>query len=76
MGGLKTIIEPGTGVLVPANDAYQTVYNILNIKRSEKKSMEMSRKSIILAEKRHNIEYITSNLLKIYKCIIEEDINK
>lgn len=76
VGGLKTNEEPGTGVLVPANDAYQTVYNILNIKRSEKKSMEMSRKSIILAEKRHNIEYITSNLLKIYKCIIEEDINK
>lgn len=76
VGGIPSLIPDGEGMLVPANDAHQTAWSIMKLKLDEDSASDISRKEILLAEKRHDMTKITSDLMSIYKEIIDSKKNK
>lgn len=70
VGGVNTIIDDGeTGLLVPANDPYQTAYYIKKIHDDKTFNQTIGQKSRIRAMERHNKDLIITSLLDIYNNI-------
>lgn len=69
VGGVDTIIKEGSGILVPANDAYRSATSIISLKRNKQLSENISSKEICLATERH--KNVSAQLMNIYKKILE-----
>ena len=69
VGGIPSLIADGAGLLVPANDVYQTAWNIIRLKKDIDLAESISEKEITLAEKRHNLKTIVNDLLGVYEQI-------
>lgn len=76
VGGIPSLITDGAGLLVPANDVYQTAWNIIRLKKDTELSESISEKEIRLAESRHNLKNIVCDLLNIYEQIIRKDADE
>lgn len=74
VGGISTLINNNeTGILVPANDIYQTASHILELCENTEKAEELGEKARNSALKRHNPADIVSRVLEIYKQIVRND---
>lgn len=73
VGGVSTLLENGAGILVPANDAYQTAYFIQKICDDNEFAEELSQKSIEVAEKRHDINVIIDTIMNVYNKILRTE---
>ena len=72
VGGLPSLIEDGeTGFLFPANDSYQLAFLIKKVYSSQALNNRIGQNSRDMALKRHNQDRIVSDLLNVYKKIIE-----
>ena len=54
VGGVDTLLRDGSGMMVPANDAWRTAVEILRLKREEALAKEMSQNEITAATARHH----------------------
>lgn len=73
VGGVSTLLKDNSGILIPANDVYQTVYNILNIKKDKRLALQLSNNEINVSQKRHDIDEIVKALISIYNSIDYEN---
>lgn len=69
VGGNSSMLKDGSGVLVPAGAPYDLAYAIMGM--SDKETAEnYSRKALDVAGQRQNTQKILSDLMNIYKTII------
>lgn len=71
VGGTSTLLENGSGVLIPANDAYQAASYIVKIKKERTYSERISRNAISTAEIRHSPNKIINELIYAYQNILK-----
>lgn len=74
VGGMDTILKNGSGVMVPANDAWRTAFEIVRFKTDKTLAEEFHLKEIAEAETRH--KGVELQLMNIYKKIKQDDGNK
>lgn len=73
VGGIPSLIEEGkTGFMVPSNDPYQLAFLINKLYIDKNLNIAIGNKARECAKKRHNPNTIISQLLEIYKLVIEE----
>lgn len=74
VGGIPSLINDGkSGFIVPANDPYQLAYLINKLYLDIDLNYTIGNEARSCAMRRHNPSCIISNLLKIYKLIIDEN---
>ena len=74
VGGTPTLIKDGvTGFLVGTNDAYNIAGLILRLKENKDICNTISKNEINVAEERHKITNIVSDLLDGYKYVLDSD---
>ena len=67
VGGLTTIIKDGiNGLLVPANDPYQTAYCLLDLFNDESKNLLIGKQAREIALKQHDRAKIVDELISTY----------
>ena len=72
VGGLTTIIDNGkNGLLVPANDPFQTAYNIFSLFKDPQKNLTIGRHAREMALREHDRVSIVCGLIDIYKKILD-----
>ena len=69
VGGNKTMLKDDSGILVPSGSPYDLAYAIMEM-RDEKTAVNYSEKSLDVALKRQNKNKVLSDLMNIYKTII------
>lgn len=75
VGGIPSLIEQNkTGVLVPANDPYFLANTTINILHDTEFMTLLGENARTMALHRHDPQEITSDLLSIYKNILEDQI--
>lgn len=74
VGGMDTILKNGSGVMVPANDAWRTAFEIVRFKTDKTLAEEFHLKEIAEAETRH--KEVELQLMNIYKKIKQDDGDK
>lgn len=72
VGGVSSLFEENSGILIPANDPYQMAFYIKKLCNDEIMSNTISANEISLAEKRHNSDEIIDNILSCYTKILLE----
>lgn len=73
VGGISSLVEDErTGLLVPANDAYQLATQIMRLHADPQISIQLSKQGREVALQRHRPETIVSDLIRTYKTIINE----
>lgn len=73
VGGISSLVENGiTGILVPANDAYQLASQIMQLDSEKELCIQLGKQGREVALKRHRPETIVSDLMRTYKTIINE----
>lgn len=76
VGGVSTILKNGdAGILVPANAPYTLAITILKLTEDKERCLALSQKEIHVATKRHEPEAIGSNLMNIYRQILNDSQN-
>ena len=71
VGGISTLVCDGIdGILVPANDPWSMVYEIMQLASDKERMKAYSLKSREKALKRHNPDVILQQLLHCYKILI------
>lgn len=72
VGGISTLVRDGVdGILVPANDPWQMVYNIVSLSHDTERMKTMSRMTRERALSRHNPDNILGQLLDCYRSILK-----
>jgi glycosyltransferase involved in cell wall biosynthesis len=72
VGGISTLVRDGVdGILVPANDPWQMVYNIVSLSLDTERMKTMSRMTRERALSRHNPDNILGQLLDCYRSILK-----
>lgn len=73
VGGISSLVENGiTGILVPANDAYQLASQIMQLNSEKELCIQLGKQGREVALKRHHPKTIVSDLMRTYKTIINE----
>ncbi len=73
VGGIPTLIQNGEdGILVPANDVYQTASYVYELCNDAEKAVLMGSKGRTIALKRHNPQSIMNDLLLTYQTLIAQ----
>ena len=71
VGGVPTLLKNGAGVLVPANDAYQTAYFIQKIGTNQAFAEQLSKKEIEISKDRHDVNVIIDSIMNVYHKIVK-----
>lgn len=73
VGGISSLVENGVnGILVPANDPYRMVYEIIKLIGDKERMLEYSKNGQSVALERHNTQKIARDLLSCYTEIIKK----
>ena len=73
LGGVGSIIDNESALIFPIGDFRMLAFQIDRIFQSDELASELSQRSKLIADDRHDVEKITESYINIYKDIINKN---